>query len=466
MSNTEAEASAIVDRPTRTSPSSGGGHAIVIGASMAGLLAARVLCDHFARVTLIERDALPAQAENRKGVPQGRHLHALHAKGEQILCRLFPGLGDDLTQAGAVRVDVPGDFLWFHFGGYNVRFNSGLTQLAMSRPLLESHVRRRVLTIANLTRLEQHDVAGLLASPDRTRVVGVTVRPRAEGQSESTLNADLVVDATGRGSRTPMWLESLGYPKPPETTIGIGYGYTTRLYRQDPTCLTDARVIFIQPTPPHDKRLGGLYPIEGGRWIVTLGGYKGGHAPADEQGFLDHAKSLAAPDIYNVIRRAEPISDFVTHGVPSNLRRHYEKLARFPEGYLVMGDAMCSFNPIYGQGMTVSAMEADLLDRCLAAASRQDRPRGIFRAFFDGAAKVIDNPWMIAVGGDFLYAGVEGKKALGTDLINWYVGHAHNATHRDPAVATALIQVLMLLKAPSSLFHPRVVLQVLKTRFV
>ena len=248
--------------------------------------------------------------------------------------------------------------------------------------------------------------------------------------------------------------------------IGIGYGYTTRLYRQDPTCLTDARMIFIQPTPPHDKRLGALYPIEGGRWIVTLGGYKGGHAPADEQGFLEHAKNLAAPDIYNVIRRAEPISDFVTHGLPSNLRRHYERLPRFPDGYLVVGDAMCSFNPIYGQGMSVSAMEADLLDRCLTASGRQGGLRGFARGFFNGAAKVIDNPWMIAVGGDFLYSGVEGKKAPGTDLVNWYVGHVHNATHRDPAVTRAFIQVLMLLKAPSSLFHPRVVLQVLRNRLL
>ncbi len=442
------------------------GHAVVIGASMAGLLAARVLCTHFERVTLIERDDLPERPEHRKGVPQGRHLHVLHVRGEQVLNRLFPGLSDGLAKAGATPIDIPGDLVWYHLGGYNLRYKSGLTQLAVSRPLLESHVRRRVLGLRNLICRQRHDVVGLLTSGTHERVSGVTVRSRSEDGREAAIVADLVVDATGRGSKSPAWLESLGYPKPSESAITIGYGYTTRLYKQDSTYLRDAKAIFIQPTPPHAKRLGGLYPIEGGRWIVTLGGYKDHHAPADEQGFLEHARSLSAPELYQVLRRAEPLSDFVTHGLPSNLRRHYEKMSRFPDGYLVIGDAMCSFNPIYGQGMTVSAIEAVLLDRCLSNMRSRNVSSGFAHEYFRGAASAIGGPWMVAAGEDFRYTGIEGKRTPGVNFVNWYVGHVHRATHRNAAVSDALIKVMMLIDAPPTLFHPRVVLPLLKDRLL
>lgn len=442
------------------------GHAIVIGASMAGLLAARVLCAHFDRVTLIERDDLPEQPEHRKGVPQGRHLHVLHARGEQILDRLFSGLSDSLAKAGATRIDIPGDLVWYHLGGYNLRYKSGLTQLAVSRQMLEACVRQRVLGLPNLVCRQRHDVVGLLTSESHDRVRGVTVRPCSEDERPVEIAADLVVDATGRGSRSPAWLESLGYPEPGESAITIGYGYTTRLYKQDSSYLRDAKAIYIQPTPPHAKRLGGLYPIEGGRWIVTLGGYKGHHAPADEQGFLEHARSLPAPELYQVLRRAEPLSDFMIHGFPSNLRRHYEKMSRFPDGYLVIGDAMCSFNPIYGQGMTVSAIEAEVLDRCLSGMRSRDLSPGLSGEYFRGAAFAIDGPWMVAAGEDFRYSGIEGKRALGTSIVNWYVGHVHKATHSDAAVSDALIKVMMLTDAPPKLFHPRVVLALLRNRLL
>ena len=455
-----------VDSSLQFSGAAHQGHAIVIGASMAGLLAARVLCTHFERVTLIERDDLPEQPEHRKGVPQGRHLHALHARGEQILDRLFPRLSDGLAMAGATRIDIPGDLVWYHLGGYNLRYKSGLTQLAMSRPLLESQVRRRVLGLSNLVCRQRHDVVGLLASETHERVSGVTVRARSEDGQQEAIVADLVVDATGRGSRSPAWLESLGYRKPSESAITIGYGYTTRLYKQDSTYLGDAKAIFIQPTPPHTKRLGGLYPIEGGRWIVTLGGYKDHHAPADEAGFLEHARSLSAPELYQVLRRAEPLSDFVSHGLPSNLRRHYEKMSRFPDGYLVIGDAMCSFNPIYGQGMTVSAIEAEVLDRCLSRMRSRNASSRLAGEYFRGAARAIDGPWMVAAGEDFRYSGIEGKRSPGTNIINWYVGHVHRATHNDAAVSDALIKVMMLIDAPQTLFQPRVVLPLLKDRLL
>lgn len=424
---------------------------------MAGLLAARVLCDHFAQVTLIERDVLPDAAQQRKGVPQSRHLHVLHTKGEEILNGLFPGLSADLAASGAVRVDVPGDLVWFHLGGYNLRFRSGLTTLAMSRPLLESHVRRRVLALPNLICRQQCDALALRTSADCKRVVGITLRPR--GGEQESIDADLIVDATGRGSKSPAWLDSLGYGRPDETAVTVGCGYTTRVFRQDAACLPDAKAIFIQPTPPYQKRHGGLFPLEGGRWIVTLGGYHGHHPATDEKGFLQHARELPAPDLYRVLLRAEPVSDFIVHGLPSSLRRHYERMARFPEGYLVIGDAICSFNPIYGQGMTVSALQAEKLGQVLTRHAAR-RGSGLARAYFAAAARTVENPWTVAASEDFRYTEVGGHKTPGTDIINWYVGHVHSATHRDRAVGVAFIKVLMSMEAPTSLFHPRVALRV------
>lgn len=321
-------------------------------------------------------------------------------------------------------------------------------------------MRRRVLAIANVTCLEQCDVSGFIPSPDRSRITGVSVQHRSEAGRSESLHADLVIDASGRGSRTPKWLESFGYAAPTESSVQIGFAYTTRLYRQDPRLLPHAKAIYTQATPPHRKRGGGLFPMENGRWLVTLTGYEGHHAPATEEGFLAHAKALEAPDIYNVIRSAEPLSDFMTYGFPSSLRRHYEKLKRFPEGLLVVGDAMCSFNPIYGQGMTASAVEAQILDECLRASAKPVRARD----FFKRAAKAIEHPWRVSVGADFCFTGTTGPKPPLADLVNWYVGHVRKTTHRDPVTARAFMEVIAMTQAPTSLFHPRIALRVLRYR--
>jgi 2-polyprenyl-6-methoxyphenol hydroxylase-like FAD-dependent oxidoreductase len=439
-------------------------HAVVIGGSMAGLLATRVLSGHFQRVTLIERDRLPVEAENRQGVPQGRHLHALLVRGEQIISRLFPGMVEDLLQAGAVRVDLPGDILWFQEGVYKIRFHSGIGLICMSRPFLEAYVRSRVQEIKNLTCLQQHDVEGLIASADGRRVTGVKLRRRDAEAAEDLLEADLVIDATGRGSRSPKWLEMLGYRKPQESVVKVDVGYTTRIFRQNAELLKEAKAIFTLPAPPHGKRGGGMFPVEGGRWMVTLVGCLGDHAPADEQGFLEFAKSLPSQDVYKVISRAEPLTDFVIHKLPSNLRRHYERMTDFPEGYLVMGDAMCSFNPVYGQGMSVSAMEAEALDHCLQAAGGRNHLRGLARDFFKGAARAIVNPWTLAAGEDFRFPGVAGPKPAGTDMINRYVSQLHKSTASDRETTRAFLQVMTLTHSPKTLFSPRIVLRVAKNR--
>lgn len=439
-----------------------GQHAIVMGGSLSGLLAARILTDHFERVTLIERDRISAETGPRKGVGQSRQTHGLLGKGQQIMSELFPGLFEELVAGGAIQGDMARILRWHHFGGYKVDFDSGLIGVAMSRPFLEYHIRQRVLAIPNLTLIEDCDLTGLVATDLNARIGGVQIQRRAPGAIGELLSAELVVDATGRGSQSPKWLEALDYPRVAETTIKVDIGYATRLYRRDPNEPGSHSLYMAFPTPPHEKRMGVMFPIEGDRWSLSVGGWAGDHAPLDEQGFLEFARSLPASDIYNIIKRAEPLSDIVPYKFPANLRRRYEKMARFPEGYIVLGDALCSFNPVYGQGMTTAALDAVTLDECLKQQVKRGTLVGLPRRFFKQAAKVIDIPWTLAAGEDFRYPETQGPKAPGTDFINRYVARVHLAAQVDPMVYYSFLQVMNLIAPPTTLFNPKIVLRVLQ----
>lgn len=441
----------------RTEPSvTRGGHAVVIGGSMAGLLTARVLADHFERVTVVERGPLPEGVENRKGVPQGRHAHVLLPRGQVVVGKLFPGLAEELVSGGAIACDVPAESRFYQPGGYRVRFATGSKGLLMSRPFLEGGVRRRVRALENVAFLPERDVTSLITG-DHDRVTGITLRRRVEGATTEKIATDLVVDAGGRGSHAPAWLEEMGYGRPVEEKIEIRIGYTTRVYRRRPDDLPGAKFALVQPAPPHERRFGVMGPMEGERWMVTLGGWLGERAPTDEAGFVEFARDLPAPDIYNVIKDAEPLDEAVKYSFPANLRRRYERLTRVPEGYLVTGDALCSFNPVYGQGMTVSALEAETLEECLS-----EGLDGLPRRFYRRVSKVIDTPWQLAAGADFAHPDVVGNKARGTGLINWYVGHVQRAATRDEQVCRALVNVTGLLAPPSTLFRPRIAWRVLR----
>lgn len=435
-------------------------HAIVIGGSIAGLMAARALSDYAERVTIVERDSVSDQPESRKGQPHTRHLHGLLAQGFTLIRDFFPGIEQDLTEGGAILGDMGLAMRWYHFGGYKKHYQSGLTGVLMSRPFLEWHIRRRVLALSNVTFLSSCAVEGLATTADQSRIVGIHVTHRDQDNRRETLAADLVVDVSGRGSAAPKWLAALGYVQPPVSTVHINVGYATRIYRRRPGDLVGAELLMVNGTPPHDKRGGMVFPIEGDRWIVTLGGMHGDHPPADERGFLEFARSLAAPDVYNLISRAEPLSEIVLHKFPSSRRQHYEKLRRFPEGFLVMGDAIASFNPIYGQGITSAALQAQVLHRILG--KRKHHGDGLWRSFFKQAAKVVDIPWQLAVGEDFRYRETRGPKAPGTDLINAYVTRVHQATHHDTVVFGQFLRVMNLMAPPATLFKPAIIRRVLR----
>jgi 2-polyprenyl-6-methoxyphenol hydroxylase-like FAD-dependent oxidoreductase len=447
----EKEKSAMTTSPAYT-------HAVVLGASMAGLLTARVLSDHFDRVTIVERDPVEDAPLARKGQPQTRHLHGLLSSGLQILARLYPDLPDALRAGGAIVSDMGEGMNWHTFGGRRLPATVGLEAALMSRPFLEQLVRQRTLARPNIALRDSCTVAGLLAGAGR-RVAGVQLEPR-DGEASAELLADLVVDCGGRGSRSPAWLQALGYPAPETSEVRVDVGYATRTFRRNPADPRGGTWTLFTPEGPRETRFGGLFPIEGDRWIVSMGGWAGDHCPTDEAGFLTYARSLPVPEIAEIVAHAEPLSPIVAYKFSSSLRRHYERLREFPEGYLVLGDAICSFNPTYGQGMTSAAMQAQALDALLTA--RRGRLDGLAPRFFARAAKVVDTPWQLAVGEDFRFPQTSGPRPAGVDLLNRYVAMVHRATHTDAEVTRAFLKVMNLLAPPSSLMAPRILLRVLR----
>jgi 2-polyprenyl-6-methoxyphenol hydroxylase-like FAD-dependent oxidoreductase len=433
-----------------------GQQAIVLGASVGGLLAARTLSDYFQRVVVLERDALAAGAEPRKGVPQGRHTHGLLAGGADALERFFPGIREELVAQGAETGDLLGKALWHVAGGPHARFESGLIGLTQSRPMLEQIVRDRLAALPNVTLRDQVCVERLMADETKERIVGVQVCDRRANRSES-LAADLIVDATGRGSRMPAWLESFGYPRPAEERVDVDPAYATRMYRRRPGDFQGLMGVVVTQVPPI-KRFGVALAVEGDRWSLTLGGMFGDHPPTDPDGFRRFAAGLASPMIHEFLQHAEPLSEVAPYRMPGSLRRRYERLARFPERLIVMGDALCSFNPIYGQGMTTAALQAEALGQSLSGGLDRLAPR-----FFPRAAKLVDVAWGIAVTSDFQFPQTRGRKPRLAGLTNAYLRLIHQAARTDRAVALVFHRVANLLDPPGRLLRPAIIARVMRS---
>jgi 2-polyprenyl-6-methoxyphenol hydroxylase-like FAD-dependent oxidoreductase len=424
---------------------------------MAGLLAARVLAEAYDQVTIVDRDDLAAAgAGRRRGTPQARHARALLARGQQALEELFPGLTAELVAHGVPVGDMLADARVL-FGGHRfARAEAGLALVSVSRPLLEDRVRARVRALPQICFAPPGDVVNLRASPDRKRVIGVRVQRRAGGSGEEDLDADLVVDATGRGSRAPRWLEALGHVAPEEQKVRVDVAYMTRRYRLPPGALDDDLACVHGPTPDR-LRGGALARLENDVWMLTLFGLLGDHPPRDAEGFAAFARSLRFPDLHEATAGAEPIDDLVSYRFTANLRRRYERMREQPEGFLVMGDAACSFNPIYGQGMTVAALQALALRRHLPVG--RTGVRRIIRAL----ARTVDVPWQLATSADLAIPGVDGRRPPGLRLVNGYVSRLQAAAAHDSALSRAFLRVTGMVDGPQALLRPSIAGRVLRT---
>jgi len=447
-------------------PDNIGDHAIVIGGSIAGLMMARVLADHFERVTILERDVAPSETEFRKGAPQARHPHGLLKGGELVMEKLFPGLRAELLAKGAQTANFGSEVESFGFGQWRRRYESTQVGLVCSRPLLETAIYRRLSANSQITILHQTEVLGLCANADKTRVTGVEFRDRQTRQL-SRLEADVVIDASGRDSDAPKWLTGLGYAAPAETTITAKIGYATRIYQIPPSFTDTWKAMMIQPSMP-DTHGGLLTVLEGNRWHVTMIGMRGDYPPTTGDGYLEFARSLPSLRLYETIKEAHPLTDVYGYRRGENHLRHYDKLPRYLEGFLVGGDAVCSFNPVYGQGMTVAALGSLALDECLREQRRRyhnSEITGLTQRFQGRLMKVIATPWQLATNADRRWTVAENHIPLNFPkrVMQGYLTRLLRVAVIDPIVSEVFYAVQQMIAPPTKLFNPKIVWRVLTT---
>ncbi|MFI1583869.1 FAD-dependent oxidoreductase [Embleya sp. NPDC020630] len=427
-------------------------HAVVIGAGIAGLLCAHVLGDAFTHVTIIERDRLTPEPRPRKGVPQGRHAHALQARGHQALERLLPGIGDELAAAGAPSADFCLDGHLHLPYGSPPPLRSDIHIRMVSRPLLETLIRARVLSVPRVHIRDGCAATGLTLSNDRRRITGVRLRPSTAGRASATetLRADLVADATGRGSHLPGWLTDLGLPGVRESTVDARVGYASRTYRAAPALRGDWLALFELPHAPLFSRGAFALRTEGGRLVVSLQGAAGDHPPGDEGGFEAFARSLAG-GLYETMRRSEPVTPVVRYAHTANRRRHLHRLAPWPDGLIALGDAVCAFNPIYAQGMTVAALEALVLRDMLT--TRGGRLDGMAAEFQRRSARVVSRPWTLATLSDRAWQ--DQRPPVLVRLGVWYLEQWYKRVPTDPRMFYDIARVTNMTGNPLLLIHPR-----------
>ncbi|WJK42576.1 FAD-binding monooxygenase [Solwaraspora sp. WMMA2056] len=434
-----------------------GDRAVVLGGSITGLFAAGALAEGYREVIVVDRDALTGVREARRGSPQARHINGLLARGARAMEDLFPEITAEMITAGCPQTDLTGTVRWYFNGKPLKQVRAGLTNVAARRPVMEAHVRDRVQALDNVRFLERYDITGIVHTPDQTRVTGARVQPNdQESAAEEVLEADLVVDATGRGSRAPVWLTAMGYPRVEEEGTKVGLGYATRHYklRYDPFGTDHSIVCVASPVSPR----GAIFTkTDSGTVELTTYGILGDHPPTEPEGFNAFVKTLAAPEIYEAIIDAEPLDDPVLFRFPTTMRRRYERLARLPEGLVMMGDSVCTPNPVFAQAQTLAALEAlALRDRV----RRGTPPESM--EFMREVARIVDPAWEMTEGINLSYPGVEGNRTPQLKLLHAYMRRLQDVATRDSGVTEAFMRAAGLVDPTEALMRPGLVLRVLR----
>jgi 2-polyprenyl-6-methoxyphenol hydroxylase-like FAD-dependent oxidoreductase len=450
----KADETSDVVRKTPGAPD-GTGHAVVLGAGMAGLAVAKALTAGYDLVTVVDRDQLPSGSDHRRGVPQDRHLHLLLTAGMRALEELFPGLLDELRADGAMISET--DRIRICLNGYRLHpARSGHSAIFASRPFLEGRVRRRVREEPGIVLRDRVRVAGLAVNEDGDRVEGIELAG-SDGGAPELLPAEVVVDCSGRRSSAPGWLTEMGYRPPEVDELDVQVRYATRRYELPEGALDGDCHVLVGPTPD-EPRGGAMTNVEDGTWIVTLFAMAGERVPTDRDAFERFAAQLPIGDIHRAIRAGRTLEDPTRYRFPANRRHRYERLHDFPDGLLIAGDALCTFNPIYGQGMSVAALEAQALQARLRTGTRPSA-----RAWFRETADIIETAWQLAIGSDLAVHAIEGHRTLSIGVLNRYLARLQAAAVDDPRLTAKLIRVLGLVDPPTRLLRPTTIASVVRS---
>ncbi len=447
--------------------------AIVIGASIAGLMAARVLANHFAKVVVLERDPQPDSTSNfltssAKGVPQSDHTHVLLESGKAIIEAYFPGIIDEMQQAGAQRFSITHDWRWFQHGSWKVQARDGFITTTQHRRSLDQHIRRRLALLPNLQFIDDCAVTGLLWDDGRDNISGVSIIQKSGSRSQ--LHADLVVDAGGKGSRTLSWLAAAPYeasergvanppwdkfPPARQEILPITLCYVSRIFEK-PANLPSWQAMAISALA-NVPRGGVVMPIDDKHWIATLFGYCGEQPPTTPEGFLEFAKTLAAPDLYAALAQAKPVTEPVKFLYPHSQWQRVDLASKFPSGVLLIGDALCSLDPVFGQGMSLACKQAQALDKALITENATD----LRQSYFQACQQVIAPAWQIAEAEVLRFAKMPGVRTRLVRFTQWYTGHVFDLCAIDEKMYWALAEVIHMKRGPESLFKPSIFLRVL-----
>jgi 2-polyprenyl-6-methoxyphenol hydroxylase-like FAD-dependent oxidoreductase len=433
-----------------------GRQALVIGAGMSGLAAAGALANHFEQVIVLERDGLGDAPAHRPGTPQSRQLHGFLSGGLEALCRIFPGIDQDLAAAGAVPIRVAAD-IREELPGFDPfpRRDFGRVIYAASRPLLEHTVRRRARAHRNVVIRDHCRVIELVPSASRRSITGA----RCEGTdgSRETVSADLVVDASARGTLTLAALDAMGRARPRETTVGIHIGYATAAF-EIPERSADWKAVFTFPSAPSDSRCGYLVPVEGNRWLVGITELHCPRPPRDLAEFLDAARRLRTRTIHDAIRNARPAGMPQRFGFAASIWRHYETLPDFPQRLIPIGDAICRFNPVYAQGMSVAAREAGILAELLERRARgKGALAGLPQDFLAEVQPWIAGAWSMSATPDLAYPQTSGERPADLEHALGFGAALLRVAARDPEVHERLVAVRTLARPDAALHEPGLV---------